>query len=143
MIAFEDVEVINDFGQIRANTYPDNPAFFSMDIDMEGAPLTLAVDPAFIDFVLESATSGYALNDGLLGGVVPAGIMAMEIEVEDLEINPLELLIRDDPSNPVPDVDLNGDGVLATDPTTDVDPSNPDGISVGIVISSVPCHIQR
>jgi hypothetical protein len=75
--------------------------------------------------------------------VVPAGLLAMELVLEGLTINPLALLIKNDPASPVPDVDLNQDGKLATNPATDATTANPDGISVGIKAKGVPCKLQK
>lgn len=143
VIRFEEVQVFNDFGTVRIDTYPDNPAFFSMDIETGGNALTIQVDPAFLDAVLNDDGGGIGMEESLLGGVVPAGLLSMDIDMDGQPINPLAILIRNDPANPIPDVDLNEDGVLATNPETDATPENPDGISVGIVVTGVPCSIQR
>ncbi len=141
LIRFEDVEVVNDFGVVRVNTYPDNPAYFNLDIEVEdGAdPLSITVDPTYLALTLSDGEHGIELEESLLGGVVPAGNLSMTLELEGQEINPLALLLSDSASDPVPDVDLNEDGVLATG---DSSPDNPDGISVGIKLSGVPCGLD-
>ncbi len=143
MIRFKNVEIVNDFGQVRLNTYPDQPARFSLSLDTGETALDMNVEPAYIDATFASGANGVSMNESLLGGVVPAGNLAVELDLDGQMINPLEILIRDDPADPIPDVDLNDDGVLATNPETDAIPENPDGVSVGINVAGVPCLIQR
>ncbi len=148
LIRFENVEVFNDFGVVRINTYPDNPATFNLEVASGETPLEINVTPAFMDAVLMDTPNGIGLGtDGqgttepaLLGGVVPAGNLAVTLELEGQEIVPLELLLRNDPTNPIPDVDLNEDGSLDTTTAT---ADNPDGVSVGIMVTGVPCQLQR
>lgn len=149
LIRFPGVEIKNVFGKVRIVTFPDKPALFNLAIEVgadTGNPstLTIKVQPAFMDTTLSEATGGgVKVDDALLGGVVPAGLLAMTLDLEGLSLNPLALLIKNDPANPVPDVDLNADGKLATNPATDATAANPDGVSVGLKAHGVPCKIQK
>jgi len=140
LIQFPNVAVLNDFGTIRVDTFPDNPATFHLDIPAVDPPLAIDVMPAYVRTTISEGPNGLDLDPGLLGGVVPAATLAVELTVGEMTIVPLELLISDDPANPVPDVDLNGDGAVDT---SDATATNPDGVSVGIVFTAVPARIAQ
>jgi hypothetical protein len=144
LIAFKGVQVKNEFGKVKIATFPSNPALFNLSLATEGlGTLTIRMEPAFMETLLSEGANGVSIDDALLGGVVPAGLLAMELVLEGLTINPLALLIKNDPASPVPDVDLNQDGKLATNPATDATAANPDGISVGVKAQGVPCKLQK
>jgi len=146
IIKFDDVTFRNSFGQLVIDTYADNnPAVFAISVEAsdEAPALTIQVSPAYLRASFTDGPNGLELDESLLGGVVPAGTLAMDLEFEGLSINPLGFLMRDSATDPVPDVDLNEDGVLATTNPDDVSPANPDGISVGIKVSGVPCTLNH
>ncbi len=147
LLRLQNVVVSNSFGEIKIDTYPDSPAAISIDIPSDEMNLTMIIDPTYLKLYLDD---GFILPDGshgievvqepqrtsLIGGVVPAATLAMELDVNGTIINPLETLLNDSP--PIPDVDLNEDGELDT---TDGTETNRDGISVGITIHGTPCQI--
>ena len=140
LIHFTDILVVNDFGTIRVDNFPDNPAIFHIELPVTEPPLVIDVNPAYVQTTITEDANGLNLNSGLLGGVLPAATLANPISVGDTEIVPLELLISSDPSAPVPDCDLNADGMVDTQ---DASASNPDGISIGLTFTAVPASISR
>lgn len=140
LIRFPNVSIVNDFGVLRIDTFPSNPARFQLDISSTSPPLQLLTNPAFLRATLSLGTDGLRFNPGLLGGVVPAATLTVPVSAGEVTLVPLELIISSDPTNPVPDCDLNGDGRVDT---TNATSTNPDGVSVGIVFTGVPATITR
>ncbi len=142
-IRFENAKVYNDYGHVRIRTYPGQPSFFQLAVSSGETPLVIRVQPAFIDIELIATANGIGIvQNSLLGGVVPASDLAVNLDVSGQQINPLAMIIRDDPNDPAPDVDLNKDGKLSTKPA-DANADNPDGVSVGIQVGGTSCHIVR
>lgn len=140
LIRFRNVVITNDFGSYKFDTFPANPANFQLGISGTTPPLVLQTRPAYVRGTLSVRGDGFRLEPALLGGVVPASTLAVPVSVGTLSVVPLSLILSSNPSNPVPDVDLNGDGTVDTANATS---TNPDGVSVGIVLTGVSCRISR
>ena len=127
------------------DTYTDGrPAAFGLDVPGD-APVRLEIEPAYAAGHLGGAPPDVQLGGqhgpagdlALIGGVVPACALTTPIDVGGIVIAPLQLLV-----NSI-DVDLNGDGVLDRETTVCDDVhSNPDGLSVGLVLRGVPARLE-
>jgi hypothetical protein len=140
LIKFSRVVITNDFGTLKLDTFPSNPANFQLGISGTTPPLVLQTRPAYLRTSITVRGDGLRIEPGLLGGVVPASTLAVPITVGTLSVVPLQLILSSNPSNPVPDVDLNGDGTVNTANATS---TNPDGVSVGITFTAVSGRITR
>ncbi len=147
LVSFTQVTVRGtDAGTGTFDTEEDGrPGSFSLDVPGD-PPIHLEIAPAYVRGELSGEVPDLELagSDGadgdlaLIGGVVPACVLAVPIDMNGMEIVPLQLLAG------VIDVDLNGDGELDRQTTTcDGEQENPDGLSVGLLVRGVPARVLR